>query len=111
MSIFGVGRCGKSLKASPIPQMVWSALLQRPVTLTVLDLRACVNGFVVIPHAVGLLISPQKENSHLQKTPYLTSKRPEVSAFLSAIKKTTRLNQRRLNTSICTVPERKSSVY
>src|SRR5690625_6977176 len=69
MSIFGVGRCGKSLKASPIPQMVWSALLQRPVTLTVLDLRACVNGFVVIPHAVGLLISPQKENSHLQKTP------------------------------------------
>src|SRR5699024_6443994 len=76
MSIFGVGRCGKSLKASPIPQMVWSALLQRLDILTALDLRECASGYVVIPHAVGLLISPQKENSHLQKTPYSTSKSP-----------------------------------
>src|SRR5699024_4330347 len=111
MSIFGVGRCGKSLKASPIPQMVWSALLQRPVTLTVLDLRACVNGYAVIPRAVGLLISPQKACNPLQKTPYLTSKPPLQLVFLSATKKTTMLIQQRLNTSTCTVPERKNLAH
>src|SRR5699024_11468388 len=89
MSIFGVGRCGKSLKASPIPQMVWSALLQRPVTLTVLDLRACVNGYAVIPHAVGLLISPKREKNPNKKTRNPKPKRPKVRPFLPEKKKRT----------------------
>src|SRR5699024_1459279 len=111
MFIFGVGRCGKSLKASPIPQMVWSALLQRLDTLTALGLKVCVNGYVVIPRAVRLLISPQKACNPLQKTPYLTSKLPLGLVFLSAIKKTTILNQLRLNTSTCTAPERKNLAH
>src|SRR5699024_3142799 len=111
ISIFGAGQCGKSLKVSPIPQMVLSVLLPLRAISMALDLKACVNGYGVIPHAVGLLISPQKAISHPRKTLSSILKHQWASACLSETRKTTIRNQQRLNTLTCMERAKRNSVF